>query len=574
MAVEGAGNRQQPIELFGLNDNLNLAQAEEQPSAANPVFEPFQISPGIVPDFRSEFRRFQLTQLLVESPPPQQQNPPDQIGGLKAGDSVPITIDADDTQADVLRRAYAEFGTRAGLADADAFAGRMVADDAQIYHSGTNNIFSVEEFEARRTRGSMNISATASDITALRQTKIEELISYSLLDWSVSSAEQKQVVDILASDPNLSETVGRLENGGSLRNLIDRVDDTENRRNLINLLGRNLNAATAEIVRPHVERLDVKDGFIGGLGGTMPTTDVSRNLWQVTFNLARLGVVPSGAAFDSSRYADLIGANDAAFSGVGATGANPTGGEVPLGDQFRLWREDATTTRTYSNPLGDLNAYLDSVTPQNRSRQAELLVGQPISTTMPEIYGGAPPSRADVIRAAAARYNLQPELVTAFILAEQRDQSKNEDAKDYTAATSIKQANTSIGLGQVVISTAQRNDLFSDLVSSRTQAGMKHNDVARVLADDTFNIFAVAKYIRQIADQGAHTPIASLPKTQSAYPNINMTDYSGNSSRWSADNVRALGSEYTSRAWDDKVTGWGDFVQEAYQDVRRSNVFR
>ena len=573
MGVEGAGNGQQPIKLFGIGNNFNPIEEQEQIIEAQAVVEPFEISPGIVPDFRGDFRRFQLTQLLVESPPPQ-QNPPDQIGSLKTGDSVPITIDTDDTQADVLRRAYAEFGTRAGLADADAFAAQMVADDAQIYHSGTNNVFTHEEFEARRTTGSMNIGATASDVTALRQTKIEELISYSLLDWSVTAAEQKQAVDILAGDPNLSATIERLESSGSLRNLIDRVDDTENRRGLINLLGRNLNAETAEIVRPHVERLDVKDGFIAAPGGTMPTTDVSRNLWQATFNLARLGVVPSDAPFDRSRFADLIGADNAAFSGVGATGANPTLGGVPLGDQFRLLRDDPAATRMYSNPLGDLNGYLDSITPQNRARQAELLVGQPISTTMPEIYGGTLPSRADVIRAAAARYNLQPELVTAFLLAEQRDQSRNEDAKDYTAATSIMQANTSIGLGQVVISTAQRNNLFSDLISSRTQAGMKHNDVARVLADDTFNIFAVAKYIRQTADQGARTPVSSLPRTQRAFPNIDMAAFSGNSSGWSADNIRALGSEYTSRAWDDKVTGWGDFVQEAYQDVRRSNVFR
>lgn len=35
-----------------------------------------------------------------------------------------------------------------------------------------------------------------------------------------------------------------------------------------------------------------------------------------------------------------------------------------------------------------------------------------------------------------------------------------------------------------------------------------------------------------------------------------------------ADNIRALGSEYTSKPWDDKkLGGWGDFVYVAFQDI-------
>ncbi len=185
------------------------------------------------------------------------------------------------------------------------------------------------------------------------------------------------------------------------------------------------------------------------------------------------------------------------------------------------------------------------------------------------------PSRADAISAAAKKYNLQPELIAGFILAEQRDQTKNEDPKDYTAATSLKQASTSIGLGQVVISTAQRNNLFSDLMSDKTQKGMKHNDVARVLADDTANIFAAAKYLRQVADEGSKKSIAALPETKATFPGINMSNYQKNSSQWADDNIRALGSEYTSRAWGDNLSpGWGNFVLEATRDVQRSNVVK
>jgi hypothetical protein len=76
-----------------------------------------------------------------------------------------------------------------------------------------------------------------------------------------------------------------------------------------------------------------------------------------------------------------------------------------------------------------------------------------------------------------------------MVLAEQRDQSSNEDAKDYTAAVSMKRANTSIGLGQVVVSTAMRNDLFADLLPASVRSGLEHKQVAKYLTSDEFNLF-------------------------------------------------------------------------------------
>jgi hypothetical protein len=112
-------------------------------------------------------------------------------------------------------------------------------------------------------------------------------------------------------------------------------------------------------------------------------------------------------------------------------------------------------------------------------------------------------------------------------------------------------------------------------MSETTQKAVKHNDVARILADDTANIFAAAKYLRQVADEGATKSITALPNTKAKFPAINLSDYSKNSSQWSDDNIRALGSEYTSKAWDDNLSdGWGDFVLEATRDVKRSNVFK
>lgn len=529
------------------------------------------ISDKILPDFRLDLKKFELNKQL-----PQPQTSPNQLGNLKEGEVVAIPVVEKDSQSDVLKKAYVEFAKKAGLSDAEGFADRMVKDGDQIYHQNTNTTFTPDQFEAKRDAGSINMVPTDSDLAALRQAKIRELISYGVFDWAVTSDEEKQVVEILKNDPNLSQTIQGLEKDKGLENLIDRIDEPENRRELIALLGKNLNDDAAKTVLPFIEKLDVQESSATFKGDEFSSTNVNQNLWQVRFNLARLGIVPTGTTFDRSKYADLISPEtNAPFSGVGATGNNPTDRSVPLGDQWDLLWEDKDAVKKYSNPLGSLNTYLNSLSLQNRARQAELLLNQPISTTMPEIYGDKLPSRADVIQAAAKKYNLRPELIAGFILAEQRDQSGNEDAKDYTAATSIKQANTSIGLGQVVVSTAQKNKLFSDLMSDKTQTNLKHNDVSRLLADDTANIFAVAKYLRQTADQGATKSIANLPQTKTKFPSINLADYSKNSSQWSDDNIRALGSEYTSRPWDDNLSdGWGDFVLEATRDVKRSGVFK
>src|SRR5438128_1261172 len=138
----------------------------------------------------------------------------------------------------------------------------------------------------------------------------------------------------------------------------------------------------------------------------------------------------------------------------------------------------------------------------------------------------------------------------------------------------IKKGNTSIGLGQVVVRTAEREDLFADLLSKTTRASLTHNDIAKLLASEEYNIFAVARYIRHVADAGAKISIATLPDTQATFPAIDMATYAGDSSTWPDDNIRALGSEYTSRPWDDVlVPRWADFVFEAYLEVIASGVF-
>jgi hypothetical protein len=567
------------IKSVGSQTNTAVTQTTSKPQVpktetknALPVNQPVTIpSDKKVPDLQVDLKKYQLNAQIAAK----QTTPPNQLGTLKEGESVPVKIDAKDTQSDVLKKAYTEFAKKAGVNDAEGFAAKMVKDGEKIFHTKTNTEFTDAEFEAKKKSGTINIVPGASDMTALRKEKINELTSYGFFDWSVSSGEQKQVVDILKNDPNLSDTIKGLDKDGNLGYMIDRVDSNEQRRELVSLLGKKLDDESAKLVLPLLEKLDVKEGAVSSHGMSVKYAEVNSNLWQTRFNISRLGIEPTTTGFDRTKFNDLINTNGTTpFSGVGATGVNPTTGSVPLGDQWDLLWDDENAVKKYSNPLDNLNQYLTDTGLPNRARQAELLLRQPISTTMPEIYGDKLPSRADVIQAAAKKYNLQPELVAGFILAEQRDQTKNEDAKDYTAATSIKQANTSIGLGQVVISTAERNSLFSDLMSDKTQKSLKHDDTARLLSDDTVNIFAAAKYLRKIADEGATKSITALPNTKAVYPNINLSDYKKNSSQWSADNIRALGSEYTSRAWDDKVTGWGHFVFEATEDVKRSKVFK
>lgn len=540
--------------------------APVQPNGSNTI-----ASDRLLPDFRVGLMQFEINRKL---PPVVETPPPDEINGLRAGQPVPIKIEPNDTQESVLRKAYAEYASRAGLSSSaqEQFVEQMMkSGGAQILHPDTRQPFTVEEFAAQKTRGSINMLPSDGQIGELRRLKIKDLLAYGIFDWKVGAGEEQQIVDLLKNDPNLPATIKDLQQSGWLEPLMNRIDETATRRELIQTLGAKADDEASRLIEPHLQKLDI----MGKIAG-------ESDLWQVQYNLARMGVKPSPTGFDRAAYGDLISGNPSApFSGVGASGTNPTETSVPLGDKWGLFWENEATTAKYSNPVpGSLSEYLNGVGTDNRRRQAELLLNQPVSSTMPGIFGERPPTRAEVIKAAAAKYNLDPRMVGAIILAEQRDQSQLEDAKDYTAATSIMNANTSIGLGQVVISTAQNNDLFSDLIDPQTRKLLSHDDYAKLLADDAVNIFATAKYIRSVADRAAAAP----PEVQARFPGVDFSKYRENSAAWSQANIQALGSEYTSAPWDVPKpgkkppyvdsAGWGYFVGEAYKDVNASGVFK
>jgi hypothetical protein len=412
--------------------------------------------------------------------------------------------------------------------------------------------------------GNIPITGTvpAKNVTP-QAAKVESLVGVAQL--FVTRDKMREAVDVLKHDPNLSQTIKDLHSRGQLDSLFFKVSHTPARRDLVELMASNkLDKEARAIIEPHIGKLESK--------------------WQATYNLDRMDVPRSVPTFDRSKYDYLIGKDKTdAFTGVGATGWSPKDVEIPYEDQLWLLlnqttNEKESTERNYSNPLAGvpLGLHLETLTSDARKAQVELVFKAPVNSTMGEVYGGRFPTRADVVKAAAKAYNLEPELIAAFIMAEQRDQSQLEDGKDYKAAVSIARADTSIGLGQVKVSTAKNYDLFAKLMSEYTRKSLGHVKTAELLTDDAVNIFAVAAYIRKVADAAGATTIDKLPQTKKVYPGLNLEAFKRNSSEWPADNIEALGSEYTSKPWDDKklFPGWGYFVHEAYKDVKGSGVFK
>lgn len=387
---------------------------------------------------------------------------------------------------------------------------------------------------------------------------VETLASYGLTDWEVTAEDEADILSILRVDPNLSQTVLDLDAAHMLVTLIDRVDEPAHRRELMQLFaGPKLTPAARAALETRLEVL--------GEAAELP------------YRMARIGVTGPAAPFDPGPLTAALVSSDpsAPFTGVGATGVSPIDDDIPLMDQAKLAVGFGPTVARYSNAIpGSLPDYLATLSPAQRAQQAELLLRRKISTVAEESYAGDLPSRAQVIVGAAKAHNLHPPLIAAIILAEQRDQTKREDAKDLHGATSWLRANTSIGLGQVVVSTAAREDLFADTMAPYARGHLPHESIARLLASDDYNILASARYIRKVADKGSTIDIATLPNTRLEFPGIDMAAFARNSATWPEDNVRALGSEYTSRPWDDVlVPAWGDFVLEAYHDVLASGVF-
>lgn len=389
---------------------------------------------------------------------------------------------------------------------------------------------------------------------------IESLISYSWDDWQVTRQEARRVIAAIRNDNVPDATIAALDKSGSLIKLFQRVGPPE--------LARSLIASIAG--RTTMQRYQARNALIRSL--------INNPLGTQTDNWIYF---PTITFFDIC--ADL--ADAAGRLGFAAAGATEwparRSGSVQRGRRHRR-QSDRPAVHCLRRPAqaaqqgpGDRHQVQQPARRPGRlpepavaARQAEpgTDAGRPADQhAVPDAYPGNPPSRAKVMSAAARKYDLTPQLIGAIILAEQRDQTRDEDAKDYQAAVSIKSANTSIGLGQVVVSTAIKYELFTDLLGQPVRRGLSRKAVATLLASDEFNIFATARYIRYVANLASQQDLRKLPKTRGAFPSIDLRAYAGNPRNWPRDNVRALASEYTSRPWDDNLSpGWPMFVDDAY----------
>lgn len=222
----------------------------------------------------------------------------------------------------------------------------------------------------------------------------------------------------------------------------------------------------------------------------------------------------------------------------------------------------------------------DGLTAQQRRRQAELLLLQPISTINESSYAGQLPSRLEVIRVAARMHRLEPELVAAIILMEQRQQSPAEDKRDLVAGSFG--LNTSIGAGQVLPSTARADDLLVDLITDHAtffghltaRGQLSHRQLVWLLSSDEINIFATARYIRLLADAGARLSIERLPRVRVIYGDLDLSVYAGHSATWSDEHIAVIGKNYTEAPWNDQRGNydWGFHVWEALRSVREANL--
>jgi len=172
------------------------------------------------------------------------------------------------------------------------------------------------------------------------------------------------------------------------------------------------------------------------------------------------------------------------------------------------------------------------------------------------------------IRDSSQRNRLKPELVAAIIAAEQSD--LNLDDIFFDVASAKRGRSSSIGLGQVIVDTAIEHNLVNS--SSRST-------VIERLQEPEWNIEATAKYIRIIADMASEKigPFYGSSAWGPSYSNVDLRTLKLDGNEWDYKNdatVILIGSEYTSKPWDNRIMfDWGLTVLKFYREIESNNVF-
>lgn len=418
-----------------------------------------------------------------------------------------------------------------------------------------------------------------------------------LLGFFDGEDEATKALDLLSmmSDVDFNDTVADMVGGSQFPRLMRHLPGRAEIVRFLRLVGVKGTPATRDSVM-----------------AAYPLANIAADSQLIVYEQQFQGLLGArGSAPDPALHSLVSSDPSKPFTGGGATGTSPR--NAPMGylemlemrSEYNKAREAAGSsasaqeaavtaakyTRTaglemlydWTDPLkGGLvgaGGYLGTLSTADRIGQAKLVLQQDIATLYSGAYAGTLPSRVQVIRAAATTHHLEPALIGAIILAEQRDQSQHEDASDYQGAV-MAHHGTSIGLGQVEVVTARNQNLFADLISPSMQAWLKGKtpetttSIASLLASDEFNIFAVARFLRGLANDGATHDINTMPNTKAWTGPIDMTLYAQNSSAWTEAHIKLIGSEYTTAPWDDRLSeGWGQFVLEAYKDVKAAGVF-
>ncbi len=188
----------------------------------------------------------------------------------------------------------------------------------------------------------------------------------------------------------------------------------------------------------------------------------------------------------------------------------------------------------------------------------------------------------EAIIAAAQNNDLEPELVGALGLAEQRDQSGAENVMDWIMGVVAGDGQTSVGPVQGTANSSRRYDMVDD------HNRMSDRQLAIALHDPATGYEAGARRLRQGADLGALAEDQgrnhAVDDVLDPGVRVDLGVMDEHSSNWDDSHRRIAIDEYTSAPFDDDMLngghaanaspgGWGWFAVQGYDDIQHSQLF-
>lgn len=275
-----------------------------------------------------------------------------------------------------------------------------------------------------------------------------------------------------------------------------------------------------------------------------------------------------------------------AATGVGVLETMPGLGDfLDFGVQSARMGWAAATDDQYRDDLMD---------PSTRKQAVKQFLGNPsdAGTSLSDLFEGTDADRQqaardllvpheDAIRDAASANALEPEMVGALALTEQRDQRGAENVMDWLMGTVLGEGETSTGLTQVTANSARRYDLVED------QDHMTDRQLAIALHDPATNLMAGAERLRMGADLGAQAEAdgrnLAVDDLLAPGQRVNLSVMAQDSSQWDDAHRRLAIEEYTSSPFDDTLlqnghipdasSWWGWFGVEGYHDIQKAGIF-